>query len=342
MQDDLYLSNYDYLLDEKMIARYPLEDKGAAKLLVYDASSKEISHLHFANLPDILPPCDIFFNDTKVVKARLYSHKESGAKREIFIHEFFDDYVVAQVKGRVREGERLFLLDSFFAEVLSKCGERRKLCFKKEGKKLKRAELLELLSTQGHIPLPPYLKREDETQDERDYQSIFAKNEGAVAAPTASLHFCDTLLARLKQKHKTHTLTLHVGAGTFKSVSCDNIKDHVMHSEYFKINPSEASVIASKTPILSVGTTVTRTVEYYARTGLLSGLCDLFLNPLNKPIRVNHLLTNFHLPKSTLIMLVASFIGRKETLRLYEEAKAKNYRFYSYGDAMLILNHFKT
>ncbi|WP_456480428.1 S-adenosylmethionine:tRNA ribosyltransferase-isomerase, partial [Nautilia sp.] len=162
----------------------------------------------------------------------------------------------------------------------------------------------------------------------------FAKKEGAVAAPTASLHFTDELLNKINKKSY---LTLHVGAGTFKPVDVEDIREHKMHSEFFEIPHETAKMLKSDEEIVAVGTTVTRTVEYYARTGKLSGECDLFLNPLNPPIRANHLLTNFHLPKSTLIMLVAAFIGREKTLELYEEAIKNGYRFYSYGDAMLII-----
>ena len=186
----------------------------------------------------------------------------------------------------------------------------------------------------GHVPLPPYIKRDDEKIDEREYQSVFAKKEGAVAAPTASLHFTEELLKKIEKKAY---LTLHVGAGTFKPVEVEDIRKHKMHSEFFEIPKKTAEILDSNEEIVAVGTTVTRTVEYYARTKKLVGECDLFLNPLNPPIRVNRLLTNFHLPKSTLIMLVASFIGREKTLNLYKEAIKSNYRFYSYGDAMLII-----
>ena len=181
------------------------------------------------------------------------------------------------------------------------------------------------------------MQREDNAEDETDYQTLFAKNAGAVAAPTASLHFTPELFAALEERHKTHKVTLHVGAGTFKPVEAEEILDHPMHSEYFDIPRSSAEVLDSKTPLLAIGTTVTRTIEYYVRTQKTEGECDLFLNPSNPPQRVTHLLTNFHLPKSTLIMLVSAFIGREKTLYLYKEAIEKKYRFFSYGDAMLIL-----
>jgi S-adenosylmethionine:tRNA ribosyltransferase-isomerase len=213
----------------------------------------------------------------------------------------------------------------------------RTVSFTQNGTPVRFEELVLILDRIGHIPLPPYMQREDTKEDEKDYQTLFAANAGAVAAPTASLHFTPELFEALQKRHKTHKITLHVGAGTFKPVESDNILDHPMHSEYFHIDEEEAKMLDSDRPILAIGTTVTRTVEYYARTHKRDGECDLFLNPHNPPQRVTHLLTNFHLPKSTLIMLVASFIGREKTLQLYKEAVEKNYRFFSYGDAMLIL-----
>jgi S-adenosylmethionine:tRNA ribosyltransferase-isomerase len=206
--------------------------------------------------------------------------------------------------------------------------------FYKDDKKLSFLELIKILDRIGHIPLPPYIKRSDEKLDEVEYQSVFASKAGAIAAPTASLHFTPSLLEKIPKKAY---LTLHVGAGTFKPVEVEDIREHKMHSEYFEIPLSTAKILDSDEEIVAVGTTSTRTIEYYARTKQLKGECDLFLNPLNPPIRVNHLLTNFHLPKSTLIMLVASFIGREKTLEIYQEAIKKKYRFYSYGDAMLII-----
>jgi len=170
-----------------------------------------------------------------------------------------------------------------------------------------------------------------------DYQTLFAKYDGSVAAPTASLHFTPKLLQELQNQFETHTLTLHVGAGTFKPVEAEDIMKHPMHSEYYNIPKDAQSVINSNKKILAVGTTVTRTIEYYIRTKKLNGECDLFLHPHNKPIRVDYLLTNFHLPKSTLIMLVSAFLGRVQTLKLYNTAIENGYRFYSYGDAMLII-----
>lgn len=209
--------------------------------------------------------------------------------------------------------------------------------FYQEKKQLDFITLIEILNDIGHIPLPHYLGREDEKSDESEYQTVFGKNYGAVAAPTASLHFDDQLLKELEDKFNTHYLTLHVGAGTFKPVDVEDILEHPMHSEYFNIPCKAQSILDSERKILAVGTTVTRTIEYYNKTKETNGEANIFLNPLNLPKRVDYLLTNFHLPKSTLIMLVASFVGLEETLRIYDEAIREKYRFFSYGDGMLII-----
>lgn len=173
--------------------------------------------------------------------------------------------------------------------------------------------------------------------DEINYQSVFAKNVGSVAAPTASFHFSNDLFKNIKENYDCRYLTLHIGAGTFKPISSENIEKHMMHSEYFSINQKDIELINSNKKILCIGTTSTRTIEYYIREKINQGECDLFLSPFNKPKRVNHLLTNFHLPKSSLIVLVASFIGLEKCLEIYNFAIKNKYRFFSYGDSMLIL-----
>ncbi|HHD72449.1 MAG TPA: tRNA preQ1(34) S-adenosylmethionine ribosyltransferase-isomerase QueA, partial [Epsilonproteobacteria bacterium] len=209
--------------------------------------------------------------------------------------------------------------------------------FSRSGDGIRFEELVLILDEIGHIPLPPYMQREDRAEDLEDYQTLFAKNAGAVAAPTASLHFTPERFEALQQRHRTHEITLHVGAGTFKPVEAEHILDHPMNSEYFHIPDETAALLDSQRKILAIGTTVTRTIEHYARTGKREGECDLFLNPHNLPQRVNYLLTTFHLPNSTLIMLVSAFVGREKTLALYKEAISEDYRLFSYGDAMLIL-----
>ncbi len=339
---DLLLSSYDYTLPNELIATYPVHPKEDAKLLVFERKNNQISHTTFKNLQDFLPDCALFFNDTKVIKARIYGNKSSGGKIELFLHQpcldSQDSLFLAQIKGRVKKDEILSFEQNLKAKVIELLDDGlRKVQFFQNDEVLNTFKLYELLDTIGHVPLPPYIKRSDEKSDLEDYQSIFAKNLGAVAAPTASLHFSENMLENLKKRHEIYHLTLHVGAGTFKSVECENLENHKIHSEFFDISKKACEVIDSQKKILGVGTTVTRTIEYYARTKQNQGFCDLFLHPHNPPLRQDYLLTNFHLPKSTLIMLVSAFIGRQNCLKLYDIAIKEKYRFYSYGDAMLIL-----
>lgn len=340
MRDPLLTSNYDYELPGELIATYPVSPREHARLLVYKRSDHSITHARFDRIDDFLPPeCAIIFNDTKVIKARLYGRKESGGTVELLINRPLDAYRVSvYIRGRVKEGTRLVFDDGVAATVLARHDDgSREVVFSRGEVNLRFEELLPLLDAIGHIPLPPYLGREDNSEDEREYQSVFARREGAVAAPTASLHFSDELFSAVCANHPHAFVTLHVGSGTFKPVEADVITDHPMHAEYFHIGDEAYALIHSDLPLLCVGTTSTRTVEYHVRTLEREGEANLFLHPLNPPRRVNHLLTNFHLPQSTLLMLVASFVGLEETHRIYAEAIEKKYRFFSYGDAMLIL-----
>ena len=337
---DLLTASYDYNLPKEFIATSPARPADSAKLLVYNRADKSITHTTFANILEFIPTdCSIFLNDTKVIKARIYGKKSSGGKIELLvIKPLPNNRFIAMVKGRVKEGAIVEFEQNLKAtiETLNPDGSR-VVKFYQQDSEINFEQLVEILEQIGHIPLPPYMNREDSKEDELDYQTLFAKEDGSVAAPTASLHFTPQLLEKLYTSHDVHTLTLHVGAGTFKPVDATNIQEHPMHSEYYNIPKNAQSVIDSEQKILAVGTTVTRTIEFYTRTKKPSGECDLFLHPHNKPLRVDYLLTNFHLPKSTLIMLVSAFLGRDETLKLYNEAINKEYRFYSYGDAMLII-----
>lgn len=338
--DALLTSSYDYTLPEEFIATTPLYPRDRAKLLVYNRKEDRIIHTTFAQLLDYLPQeCDIILNDTRVIKARLFGHKSSGGKIELLFTKPLDaHHSLVLIKGRVKVGSSVDF-DLGLQAVVTALNDdgSRVVAFSQNGHPIRFEDLVLVLDEIGHIPLPPYMHREDRAEDERDYQTLFAKNAGAVAAPTASLHFTPELFDALKSKHATHKITLHVGAGTFKPVEAEHILDHPMHSEFFHIPQETSDILDSGREILAIGTTVTRTIEYYARTAQREGECDLFLNPHNPPQRVNYLLTNFHLPKSTLIMLVSAFIGREKTLALYEEAIAHKYRFFSYGDAMLIV-----
>ncbi len=338
--DYLKTSSYDFVLPQSKIATTPIIPADNAKLLVYNRKEDSITHTIFKNIMDFLPEdLTIFLNDTKVIKARIFGIKPSGAKIELLLNKpLFMDRFLVMIRGKVKENTILLFDNNLSAKVLelNEDGSRVVEFFRDE-KKLDFTKLIEILNQIGHIPLPPYMQREDTKDDETNYQTLFAKKDGAVAAPTASLHFTPLLLEKLEKKYGLNYLTLHVGAGTFKPVDAEDILSHPMHSEYFEIDSACKEKIDSAKNILAVGTTVTRTLEFYARKNMICGECDLFLNPQNKPIIVNHLLTNFHLPKSTLIMLVASFIGLEKTLELYNIAIKEDYRFYSYGDAMLII-----
>jgi S-adenosylmethionine:tRNA ribosyltransferase-isomerase len=340
MLDPLKTSSYDYNLPKELIATHPVSPADSARLLVYNRSQNTITHTTFKHLMDFLPEnLSIFLNDTKVIKARIFGTKETGGKIELLLNKplFMDRYLV-MIGGKVRIGTKLFFDENLNAEVLEVNEDgSRVVQFFQNDKKLDFLELVEILNKIGHLPLPPYMNRDDEKKDEQDYQTLFAKNYGAVAAPTASLHFTPELLEKINAKYNVNYLTLHVGAGTFKPVDAEEILNHPMHSEYFEIGIDAKKAIDKAQKVLAVGTTVTRTVEYYARTNMIQGECDLFLNPANKPIKVDYLLTNFHLPKSTLIMLIASFVGLEKTLEIYHEAIKEKYRFYSYGDGMLII-----
>jgi len=340
MLDPLKTSNYDYVLPKELIATRPVYPAHNARLLIYNRQKNTITHSTFKSLIEFLPKkTSIFLNDTKVIKARIFGQKESGGKVELLFNKplFMNRYLV-MIKGRVKVGTKLLFKESLKAEVLEINDDGSKVVnFYQNEKKLDFLSLIEILNKTGHIPLPPYINRKDEEKDSKDYQTLFAKNYGAVAAPTASLHFTKELLDDLKNNFSLDFLTLHISAGTFKAVDSEDILSHCMHGEYFEIGIKTKKALDEAQKILAIGTTVTRTIEYYARTNKIQGECDLFLNPSNSPIKVNHLLTNFHLPKSTLIMLVASFVGLEKTLEIYQEAIKEKYRFYSYGDTMLII-----
>ncbi len=338
---ELLTSSYDFDLPQDLIAIHPATPRDHAKLLVYDRSTDTITHTYFYDLEKHLPKdVALIFNDTKVIKARLYGNKESGGKIELLINKALNAFDVnVYIRGKVKLGTNMVFTEALQAKVieLNEDGSRVVNFFHNE-KKLRFEEILPIIDKIGHVPLPPYIQREDNKEDENEYQSVFAKNEGAVAAPTASLHFTPEQHERICKNHPHAYVTLHVGSGTFKPVEVETITEHPMHSEYYEISSQAKKLLDSNVKILSVGTTSTRTIEYYARhKDKTYGEANLFLHPQNKPLRVSHLLTNFHLPKSTLLMLVASFVGLEKTQELYEEAIKNKYRFYSYGDAMLIL-----
>lgn len=338
--DPLKTSSYDYHLPEDLIATYPANPADSAKLLVYNRETKTIKHTTFQDLLKYIPKkTEIFFNDTKVIKARIFGRKQTGGKIELLFNKPLpNNQYLVYMRGKVLVGNIITFDRNLTIEVLKLQEDGTRIVkFFQNNKELDFLTLVEILNEIGHLPLPPYIKREDEELDNNTYQTLFAKNYGAVAAPTASLHFTPKLLDELKNNYHTNYLTLHVGAGTFKPVESENILEHPMHSEYYEIPKESEEILNNDNKILAVGTTVTRTIEFYHDTKKANGEANLFLNPHNTPKKVNYLLTNFHLPKSTLIMLVASFVGLEKTLEIYEEAIKENYRFFSYGDGMLII-----
>jgi len=349
----LLTSSYNFTLPDELIATHPASPRDHAKLLVYNRKTDTITHSHFYDFEKFIPSDSaLIFNDTKVIKARIFGKKQSGGKIELLINRalnavdinvyirgkvkvntevLFDENLVAKVKELNDDGSRVV---NFYLRTSSSQDPAWEL----EVKPLRFEELLPIIDIIGHVPLPPYIQREDNAEDESEYQSVFAREEGAVAAPTASLHFTPEQHKRVCKNFEHAYVTLHVGSGTFKPVEAETITDHPMHSEYYDISNAAKEILDSTKPILCIGTTSTRTVEFYDKHGKIQkGEANLFLHPNNRPSRVNHLLTNFHLPKSTLLMLVASFVGVEKAQELYANAIENRYRFYSYGDAMLII-----
>lgn len=337
---ELLTNSYDYNLPKELIAKYPANPKDSSKLLVYNRKEDKIYHQTFRDILDFIPKnTSIICNDTKVIKARIFGNKESGGKIELLLNKPISEKTYnVFIRGKVKVGTKLSFEKDLICEILELIEDgSRVVKFIKDNKELEFSELIDILEKIGNIPLPPYLNREADKNDDSLYQTVFAKKSGSVAAPTASLHFTDKLFNQLKENFKTSFVTLNVGAGTFKPVDAKNILEHKIHSEYYQIQKNTLDILNSNDKLLTIGTTSTRVVEYYQRTKKENGNCNLFLHPQNKPLRVNYLLTNFHLPKSTLIMLVASFIGLEKSLEIYNIAIENRYRFYSYGDAMLII-----
>ena len=340
-EKELLTQSYNFTLPEGLIATHPASPRDHAKLLVYNRETESITHTYFYEFENYIPKGSaLLFNDTKVIKARLFGHKPSGGRVELLINRALNAHDInVYIRGKVKVATLLNFDENLVAKVIALHEDgSREVNFFQEEKLLRFEELLPIIEKIGHIPLPPYIQREDNEEDANEYQTVFAKSEGAVAAPTASLHFTEEQHKRVCKNFRHAYLTLHVGSGTFKPVDTEIITQHPMHSEYYEISDSAKAILDSKTPVLCIGTTSTRTVEFYAKHGKhQQGEANLFLHPQNRPSRADHLLTNFHLPKSTLLMLVASFVGLEKTQELYAEAIKEKYRFYSYGDAMLII-----
>ncbi len=333
-------SDFAFDLPEELIAQEPSAERTGSRLLHLDGTT--VADFWFRDLPDLLHSSDLLvFNDTRVLRARLYGRKETGGQVEILIERILDEHrALAQARASKspRAGARIDLDGGYSATVL----QRREDLFELEFSG--GTGVRELMEQIGHIPLPPYIRRDDKPLDAERYQTVYAKHPGAVAAPTAGLHFDRTLLDRLQgQGVGTAYVTLHVGSGTFQPVRAERIEDHRMHSEYMLIDSDTCERVRAAREtggrVVAVGTTAARVLESAALSGELQPCeqeTDIFIYPGFGFRVVDVLITNFHLPGSTLLMLVCAFAGREKVLRAYRHAVAQRYRFFSYGDAMLI------
>lgn len=331
------LSSYFYALPSELIAQSPLEARDHARLMIIDRHKGSISHDTFKRLGSYLPKSCLFvLNNTRVIPARLIGHKTTGGTVEVFLLNQKDDgysfEALVRPLKKLKEGQTVHFTSDIHAVLTNK--EKGLVRFNKKN-------ILQNLQRIGHVPLPPYIKRPDNLNDRDDYQTVYARKPGSVASPTAGLHFTKTLLNQLKaQDHQFVELTLHINYGTFKPVESEDIRQHIMHKEYYamtqavykRLNGSRES-----RPIIAVGTTSCRVLETAAGSGILKGLTDLFIYPGYQFKITDILLTNFHLPYSSLLMLVCAFGGYDLIMKAYREAIIRRYRFYSYGDAMLIL-----
>ncbi|TXI71883.1 MAG: tRNA preQ1(34) S-adenosylmethionine ribosyltransferase-isomerase QueA [Limnohabitans sp.] len=337
------LSDFDFDLPENLIAQHPAAQRSASRLL--DGSQTPLVDRIFRELPGLLNPGDLLvFNDTKVIKARIYGEKASGGKLELLIERVLPNHeVVAHMKVSKKPlpGAKLYMAGGsrggFEAVLLGRWPDANGHLFHLRLSD----EPHKLMEKHGHVPLPPYITHEDSEEDVQRYQTVFAKAPGAVAAPTAALHFDEALLAELDARGvQRASVTLHVGAGTFQPVKTENIAEHVMHSEWYQVPESTQHAIAACKArggkVLAVGTTTVRTLESWAASGQASGDTQIFITPGFEFKVVDRLITNFHLPKSTLMMLVSAFAGYEHIMGLYRHAIAQQYRFFSYGDAMLL------
>jgi S-adenosylmethionine:tRNA ribosyltransferase-isomerase len=339
---DLAVDDFDYVLPPELVAQHPAADRAASRLLRLDAAGA-LEDRRFAELPDLLGAGDVLvFNDTRVIKARLLGHKGTGGRVEALVERVLGaDEALAHVRASKtpRPGAVLVFDGGLEAEVVERAGELFRLRFRDC------ASVHAALERHGVVPLPPYITHRAEADDEARYQTVYARAPGAVAAPTAGLHFDPDMLDRLSGRGiRLAFLTLHVGAGTFQPVRVQRIAEHRMHNEWYEIPPATAAVIAAARAngrsVVAVGTTSLRAIEAAAAPdGTIAagaGETALFITPGYRFRAVDRLITNFHLPRSTLLMLISAFAGMEPVRRAYAHAVAERYRFFSYGDAMLI------
>jgi len=337
-------NDFHFDLPEELIAQYPTEQRDASRLLVVDGQTGLFRDSYFSRLLDELHEGDLLvMNNTRVIPARLFGQKKTGGKIEVLIERLLDkQQVLAHVRASKspRPGTRLIFDNHYQAEVIEREGELFKLAFDVD-------DIETLLEDIGHMPLPPYIQREDNTADQSRYQTVYAQHAGAVAAPTAGLHFTENVLEQLKQKGiDIAYVTLHVGAGTFQPVRVENIHEHKMHAEWIKVD-EEVCRKVSQTKlhggrVVAIGTTSVRSLETAANKSSTTDLqpyegdTDIFITPGYEFKIVDALLTNFHLPESTLLMLVSAFAGYENVMKAYQHAVEEKYRFFSYGDAMFL------
>lgn len=332
------LSDFDYDLPRELIAQRPVNPRDSSRLLVVNRSNGTLQHDVFHNIARYLPEAALMVvNNSRVIPARLLGTKErSGGEVELFLlrqHQARVYEAMLRPLRRIRDNEPLIFAGGLKARLIDRA--RRLVEFDRD-------DVAAFLEKTGHIPLPPYIMREDDEADRKDYQTVYAKHNGSVAAPTAGLHFTRTLISGLKRAgHTFAEVTLHVNYGTFKPVEAQDVVSHPMHSEEYYIRPAALKLVrqasGSVRPVIAVGTTSCRVLESYARYASARGDTRLFLYPGERFHIVNGLITNFHLPRSTLFMLVCALGGLELIRHAYEEAVRHKYRFYSYGDAMLIL-----
>ncbi|GHG03445.1 tRNA preQ1(34) S-adenosylmethionine ribosyltransferase-isomerase QueA [Thalassotalea marina] len=341
------VADFSFDLPEHLIARYPKADRTASRLMVMDGNSGQIQDLGFVDVLDQLNPGDLLvFNNTRVIPARMFGRKTSGGKIEVLVERILDDKrFLAHVRSSKspKPGAELILEEKVSATMVA----RHDALFEIEIHA--QENLLHVLEDIGHMPLPPYIDRPDEDSDKERYQTVYSEKPGAVAAPTAGLHFDDALLEKIKAKGiELAFVTLHVGAGTFQPVRVDEIKDHVMHAEYVEVTEEVAEQIkrtkANGGRVVAVGTTSVRSLESAAKAALEQGEIvapfygdtSIFITPGYQFELIDALVTNFHLSESTLLMLVSAFSGYEHIMRAYQHAVEQEYRFFSYGDAMFL------
>lgn len=339
----LKTSDFYYDLPEELIAQTPVEPRDSSRLLVFDRASDKISHKHFRDVYDLLNKGDLLvINTTKVYPARIFAHTEHGGKVEVLLlkrQNLTDWEVLVKPGKKCKEGVVLKINDELSVEIISRT---------EEGGRIVRfifdGVFEDILSKVGEMPLPPYIREKLKNQDR--YQTVYCKQEGSAAAPTAGLHFTKELIQKLKDKGVEFAeVTLNVGLGTFRPVKVDDLKDHVMHVEHFEITPENASKIndakRAGRRVIAVGTTSVRTLESAANpdgtVNAVSGDTGIFIYPPYKFKVIDSLITNFHLPESTLIMLVSALSTREKTLEIYKTAVEERYRFFSFGDSMMII-----